>query len=160
MQKIGLGDKVKDRVTSFEGIVVETIEFIHGCTRLGIQSQKLNEKDMPLETCFFDEPQLELVQTNVIPPATKSKSKLGLGDKVKDPVTEHVGIITGMATYLNGCIRCGVQSNQKTEDGQPNEAWWFDEPRLTLIKDGAIKRGSRETGGPISPPQRDSDLTR
>lgn len=58
---ITLGDEVKDKVTGFEGIAIARTEFLNGCARVGVQSQKLKD-GVPTEMQTFDEPQLILVQ--------------------------------------------------------------------------------------------------
>ena len=45
---------------------------------------------------------------------------LNLGDKAKDKVTGFTGIVTARTVFLNGCVRCGVQSD-KLKDGLPTD---------------------------------------
>lgn len=56
-----LGDKVKDTVTGFTGIVVTRAEHLNGCIRFGVQSDKLKD-GIPSDAQWFDEPQLVLVK--------------------------------------------------------------------------------------------------
>ncbi len=63
--KINLGDKAKDKVTGFEGIVVARTVYLNGCARIGLQSDKLKD-GLPTETQWFDEPQLTLVKAQKI----------------------------------------------------------------------------------------------
>lgn len=56
---INLGDKVKEKITGFEGIVTAKTEWINGCVRLSVQSPKLKD-GKPLEVQWFDEGDLEL----------------------------------------------------------------------------------------------------
>ncbi len=55
---IQLGDKVKDRTTGFEGVVVARTDWLYGCTRFGVQSEGLHE-GKPLEAEWFDEQALD-----------------------------------------------------------------------------------------------------
>lgn len=57
---IELGDKVKDQVTGFSGIVIARVEYLHGCIRFEVQPDKLLD-GKPSESSQFDEPQLTLV---------------------------------------------------------------------------------------------------
>jgi len=57
---INLGDKVKDSITGFGGVVVVRAEYLQGCDRCGLQSLKLKD-GVPGEWVWFDEPQLQLV---------------------------------------------------------------------------------------------------
>lgn len=61
---------------------------------------------------------------------------IGLGDRVKDPVTGFVGIITCTTTWLNGCIRFGVQQEKLGKDGKAQESVYFDQTQLVLVKAG------------------------
>lgn len=60
-----LGDKVKDSVTGFSGIVVAKSDFLNGCTRYGVQSEQLKD-GIPTEAQWFDEPQLKVVKSCVV----------------------------------------------------------------------------------------------
>ena len=60
---ICLGDRVKDTITGFTGIVVCHFLYLNGCTRLAVQSEKLSEKGVPCDVQYFDEPQLTVVRT-------------------------------------------------------------------------------------------------
>lgn len=62
---INLGDKVKDIVTGFEGIAVAKTTWLNGCTRIGLQSDKLKD-GLPTEAQWFDEPQLKLIKPNQV----------------------------------------------------------------------------------------------
>jgi len=55
---IKLGDKVKDSITDFEGVVIARIEYLNGCIRYSVQPTKLNEKGEIAETAWIDEQQL------------------------------------------------------------------------------------------------------
>ena len=61
---IKLGDKVKDTVTGFAGIVVSKIEYLNGCMRLGIQA-KMNKDGKIEEAQYFDIEQIKIVGKNL-----------------------------------------------------------------------------------------------
>lgn len=61
---LALGDKVKDNVTGFTGIIVAETKFLNGCIRYGIQSDKLKD-GLPTEAQWFDAPQISLVKKGV-----------------------------------------------------------------------------------------------
>lgn len=63
--KMKLGDKVKDSVTGFTGIVTARTTFLHGCVRCGVQSDKLKD-GKPVDAVWIDEPQLSLVKAAVV----------------------------------------------------------------------------------------------
>jgi hypothetical protein len=58
---IKLGDRVKDKMTGFEGIVVCLSQWITDCERVSVQPVKLRDgKRQDYET--FDAPQLEVLK--------------------------------------------------------------------------------------------------
>ena len=62
---VKLGDKVKDTVTGFRGIVVSRNEWINGCVRIGVQADKLvNGK--PGEVEGIDEQQIQVVKAGAV----------------------------------------------------------------------------------------------
>jgi hypothetical protein len=63
---------------------------------------------------------------------------IGLGDRVKDPVSGLTGIAVSVCTFLHGCIRIGVQPEQ-AKDGKPAESHYFDQSQLVLVKAGVHK---------------------
>jgi len=74
--------------------------------------------------------------------------KIQPGDTVRHLfVKGFSGLVTAATTYLNGCRRIAVQPT-KLKDGAVQEARWFDENELRIIKWAAVKRGSQENGGP------------
>ncbi len=62
---ITLGDVARDKITKFQGTVVYRAEWLHGCVRLGIQSDALKD-GKPIDVIHFDEPQLEVVESTPI----------------------------------------------------------------------------------------------
>ncbi len=69
---IKLGKKVRDTVSGFEGVAVSSHEYLQGCRRISIQPKVDKEGKLP-DTCSFDEPQLEYVDTEkALPSNTKT----------------------------------------------------------------------------------------
>jgi len=68
-----LGDKVRDRVTGFTGIVVAQTRWLNGCKRLNVQPQELKD-GKPIDIHSFDEEQVELIQAGAFtaPPPEKT----------------------------------------------------------------------------------------
>jgi len=57
---IQLGDEVRDTITGFSGVAYSLSQYVHGCSRVGIQSRKLKEgKPLPME--WFDVQQVEII---------------------------------------------------------------------------------------------------
>lgn len=62
---IQLGDKVKDSVSGFVGIVAAAHNYLNGCTRYTVQPAVGKAGTLP-EAATFDEPQLVLVRSGVV----------------------------------------------------------------------------------------------
>jgi hypothetical protein len=58
---IELGDEVKDSVTGVKGIATARCEFLHGCTRVGVQPPIGKDGKIP-DSVYFDEPQLVIIK--------------------------------------------------------------------------------------------------
>ena len=71
MTKINLGDKVKDSVTGFAGIVVAKTEWLHGCIRIMVQPDKLQKDGSLADAVQFDEPQLIMVKPKKVPEGSR-----------------------------------------------------------------------------------------
>ncbi len=69
--KFEVGTVVKDLISSFEGVIENRTQWLNNCNTYGVQSTKLKEGN-PQETQSFDEPQLELVKSNIHKPSTKT----------------------------------------------------------------------------------------
>ncbi len=58
---IELGQKVKDRITGYEGIAIARLEYINGCIQYCVKPNKLDEKGKIIEGEYIDVGQLEIV---------------------------------------------------------------------------------------------------
>ena len=66
MAVVNLGDRVRDRVSGFEGIADSFHVYLQGCRRIGIQPRV--GKDGKMEPAVvFDEPNLEVLEEKVVP---------------------------------------------------------------------------------------------
>ena len=59
--KISLGSIVRDLITGFEGVVISRSQWLNNCNTYGVKPQEL-KNGKPLDTQWFDEPQLKLVR--------------------------------------------------------------------------------------------------
>lgn len=92
--------------------------------------------------------------------------RVELGDRAKDRITEFEGVITCITTWLNGCVRVGIQS-EKLKDGKPLDAEYFDEVQVEILESGYIKPHhktqaeaktvAKPPAGPAPNPQRQED---
>ena len=81
-KKVKLGDKVKDKVSGFTGVIVSQHEYLNGCTRFTIQPVIDKDGKLP-DSATFDAPQLELVEKKVAE-AEKGENKTGGPSKHED----------------------------------------------------------------------------
>ena len=61
-----LGDRVKDIITGFQGVIVARTSWIYGCDRYTVVPEKLDQDGKPQNGTSFDEPQLKLVKAGVV----------------------------------------------------------------------------------------------
>lgn len=72
MDKIKLGDVVRDSISGMEGVVIADTMWLNGCRRLQVQPRELKD-GKPVEGQSFDEEQLELVTGSVL--ASKGRER-------------------------------------------------------------------------------------
>lgn len=61
MQKIGLGDKVRDKLSGFVGIATSRTEWLYNCVRISVAPTCLDKDNKVQDHVVFDEAQLEIV---------------------------------------------------------------------------------------------------
>ena len=69
--KFELGSRAKDKITGFEGIIIYRTQWINNCNVYGLKPTKLRD-DKPIDSCQFDEPQIEIIEKEVIEPKRKT----------------------------------------------------------------------------------------
>lgn len=78
---IELGDTARDTITGFKGVAIAEASFLYGCRRICLQPTDLKD-GKPLDSIYFDEPQLELVKKAKEPVPTPVRT----GGPQRDPV--------------------------------------------------------------------------
>lgn len=68
--QIHLGDRARDRISKFSGIVVAITEWLNGCRRITIQPEKLDGKKV-VENYTFDAEQVEVIKAGAVVVAPK-----------------------------------------------------------------------------------------
>ena len=71
-----LGDKVKDRVTGLEGIVVARTDWLNGCIRMVVQPQELKDGE-PVKSSSFDIEELIVIQADALNPKPQERRTNG-----------------------------------------------------------------------------------
>lgn len=65
---VQLGDRVRDRITGFEGIVIGITEWLYQCRRPIVQPSGLTTDGKLRDTSSFDEDQLEIIEIGAFTP--------------------------------------------------------------------------------------------
>lgn len=77
---IKLGDRVKDTITGFEGIVTAYTQWLHGCDRLSVEGTSLTGHGFPVGAETFDIMRLEKVpHPETVQPRTSKDTPPGQG---------------------------------------------------------------------------------
>lgn len=61
-----LGDRAKDKITGFTGIIVAQTKWLNGCMRLTIEPEQLKD-GKPIDPHSFDQDQVEVVSPEAMP---------------------------------------------------------------------------------------------
>lgn len=83
---IQLGDKAKDKVSGYSGVVTGITEWMNGCRRFLLSPQAHKKGETPKEGYWVDEQQAQLVKRGVVRTAfAKSKEKKRPGGPTPAP---------------------------------------------------------------------------
>lgn len=156
--KIEIGDTARDTITGFEGLVVCTAVSMTNCDTVNLQPQGLKDDGSPKDDHGFDVPQLELVKKGVLPAKKPAALTVDLGCEVEDTMTPYKGVVDGIATWINGCVRISVKCAELHEN-LPIESKWLPMQQLKVVKP-ATTAGRPKTGGPMDSPMKMSYPTK
>lgn len=95
---VNLGDRVKDPITGYQGIVVAMTDWLYGCRRPLVQAEGLTDDGKPKSSESFDEDQLVVLERNV----------------VKRPVPQVV-----LPSHLLGAVGYGPSNNSPEPEPEP-----------------------------------------
>ena len=70
MNEIKLGQKAKDIITGFEGIIVGKADYLYGCSQYGIVPQ-LNKDGKRGDCEWFDEGRIRVLGKGVLPKSVR-----------------------------------------------------------------------------------------
>ena len=62
---VNLGDKVKDRLTPFEGVVVGKADYLYGCKQVLVRSEAMKD-GTPIDAVWMDEDRVEVVEQTAV----------------------------------------------------------------------------------------------
>ena len=154
MSTIKIGVIAKDIVTGFTGVVTAYAVHLSNCDRAFIQPRELKEDGSPKDAHYFDVPQLEYVDMSDVPIIEPVYTNIHNGDKVCHNIIPFKGTVIGINTWINGCVRIGVQTSHM-EKGSPLDEVWYPCQELTLIEPQVIPEPEKEkkVGGPMKAPK-------
>jgi len=165
-----LGDKVKDRVTNYTGIVTSIAFHLSGCERYGVETTSGKRSDRGEREYFFDSQLMRIEKKNGdFKPCHLDNldinTNLELGQIVKDKITGFEGVVTVINFKMWNCPYINVQSLENPDSDQ-----WFDETLLESVdaeedfvdflkkqSSENEKNSSLETGAFDDPPKRISE---
>lgn len=147
--EIGLGKKLRDKVTGFTGVATVKTTFLTGNVQYNLATQ-VNKEGVSKDLAF-DHFQLEYIGEGVDVIAAPSDTGIKLGEEVKDIITGAKGIATLESTFLNGCVYYSVS----TKDAKDPKEMFVEYRRLTRVGLGVTKQiaarteaAPEKTGGP------------
>ncbi len=151
---IRLGQKVRCKVTGFEGVVDHLCFPMADATKIGVQAPM--QKDGKMGECYtLDYMTIEILESKPVLKAKQSKPKFNLGDKVEDTITSFKGKIVMVIFYFNGCVQYRVQpiipEGKKAEDYAAQK---FPEGTLKKVPEPKAEKVTEKlsqpqrTGGP------------
>lgn len=153
-----VGDKVRNKISGAEGIVVIRQEYLAGYTHLRVQKEgSTNLFDIARDTS--DEVEWRVIEDEGYkrPPEPEvAANRFELGQRVKDIITGFTGIVNARCEHINRCWTYDVQSEMvKKETGEPGPCEAFSSQRLVLVNDGLYvnpnapaKKGKKEARVP------------
>lgn len=62
---LNIGDKVRDKVSGFSGIVTGIVDYISGCKQ-ALVGPKIDKDGKPIDSQWFDVQRLEVLKTNFL----------------------------------------------------------------------------------------------
>lgn len=139
MVEIALGQKVRDRLTGFTGIVITVGYHYDGCIRVGVQpdaEDRNQAREAEPDEEFFYPSQLEVLQerTTWTERDVQTDYEYGLGDLVTDEVSKFSGVVSVVNTKLFNEPRYLAKEQVADSGGEP-ESEWIDESSVKLVDD-------------------------
>ena len=150
---VEVGDKARDKVSGFVGTVTCRKEHLFGNLQFVLENF-IEGGDKSGEAFAFDWQQLELVAPDFLPAIEcVNPGDVELGDEVEDRISYHVGVVTAVWHWMNGCIEVLVEAPD--EDGKEvcrrNSIHRYEvtqKARIKPVTKKAKKQIERKTGGP------------
>ena len=85
--QVKLGDRAKDIITGYRGIVVAITDWLMGCKRITIQSEELKDGS-PVDSKTFDVGHIEVLDAGAIQDRIKNNDNVSNSEKPGGPRPE------------------------------------------------------------------------
>lgn len=76
------------------------------------------------------------------------RAKYEMYDLLREKICGFEGKVIGIIFYDTGCTHYVIAPEKLKPDGEPQEAQWYDEMRLELVKAEKPTKAKKPTGGP------------
>lgn len=107
-----LGNKVKDIVSSLEGIATAEYTSISGYLQIGIRPEAKEDGSVS-EAYYVDIQQIEVLEERVVSATKANITSFEIGDIAEDKITGLEGTIIGRQIYLNGCVEFYIKPRRR-----------------------------------------------
>ena len=156
-----LGDRVRDKVTKFEGVISSCTLHITMCDVYTITPTRTDTDGKPLDAKAYDEVRLELINPKWVNIGTYAHEYRGIRDKVgwevKDKVDGLAGTITAIAMDAGESVAL-VQP--PVIEGKEPKSYWRTIQSLDFVKDRRKEVGVPEVKQEEPAPATSSQPTR
>lgn len=85
MNRVNVGDKVKDAISGLVGIATGRFEYLYGCVRVAVAPQSVDKDGKVVDGTVFDEDQLEVVKAGAVKPPARPAARAVTGGPRPDP---------------------------------------------------------------------------
>lgn len=136
-----LGDRARDEVTGYEGIVICEHTMLNGCIHLELKAPGLTDEMKTKKGFAADIQRIKIIEEDVIkvPPHLIEYNNVRLGDEVEDLVVGLQGIVTGRMVFLSGAVYYHVAQVGMQKDGHPNPDYLCEERTLRVLRPAVVK---------------------
>lgn len=148
---VNLGDKVKDKLTGFTGIVNALSFELDGTVFVGIQPQEL-DNGKPAEGMDFDIERIEVLEPGAVKVVDGSSAKetIKLGAIYEDRTSGFKGAAVSVVLFFGGCARVTLRGKVDKDNKRPDPVMIPVESAVLVDAKPAeaAEKAKTKTGGP------------
>jgi hypothetical protein len=156
---IEIGDKVKEIVTGYEGIVLAHAIWAYNGDTFGIQKSTLTASGMAEDAQWFDEVRLDVrvkgvLKDRIVP---TEEHDIKMLDVVRDSISGIEGKVTSITSWITGCVRIGVARSGTDRNNKLFEAEFIPVKQIVKLvsteKQKPVEHETRKEAGPMNHPK-------